>query len=119
MVLDTLSEHIPIKDPSNSTSHPADPPTTTLYNVWVEKSFLVRLSAAYFDPENSKIPKFAQLSRFNDPHFRIFHKFSAVLLARQVHLEAYLQLIFLKKKRILLATYDKIAYLYDSCPWWS
>ena len=54
MVPDTLSWHPPM-DPSCSTLSPAASPTATPDTILVEESFLVRLSAAYFNASNSEI----------------------------------------------------------------
>ena len=80
-------------DPSCSIPSPAASPTATLDTILVQKSFLVRLSAAYFDPADSEIHKFTQLARTANPHFFIIHKFSVALLVQQVNLEVSLQLI--------------------------
>ena len=46
MVPDTLSRHPLITDPFCGILHPTAPPTATLYTILVEKTFLLRLSAA-------------------------------------------------------------------------
>ena len=66
-------------DPSCITLYPAASPTATLDTILVEKSFLLRLSAAYFDPDYSEIRKFIHLARFSDPHFHIVYRISADL----------------------------------------
>ena len=86
MVLIALSWHPSITDSSYSIPHPAAPSTATLDTIWVEDSFLMRHSTAYFDPTDFKMRKFTQLS--NGPHFHIIYKFSVALLDIQVHLEA-------------------------------
>ena len=63
MVLDTLSQHAATKDHIFRNSHPHAPPTTTLDTILMKVFFLVCLSAAYFDPEDPEIYKFALLAR--------------------------------------------------------
>ena len=80
-------------DPSCSTPSLAALPTATLDTILVEESLLVRLSVDYFDLDDSEMHKFAHLARSADPYFRIIHKFSNALLARQVHPDAPLQYV--------------------------
>ena len=91
MVPDTLSWCLPIA-PSCSTPYPAALPSATLDTILLEEPFLVRFSAAQFDPYNSEMCKFTQLARSANPHFHIILQFSVALLARQIHLDASLQL---------------------------
>ena len=67
--------------------------TATLDIILVEESFLVHLSSTYQDPADSEMCKFTQLDKSSDNYFSIIHKFSVALLARQVHLDALLQLV--------------------------
>ena len=53
VVLETLYWHCPIKNTFSSNPNPNAPPTATLYTILVEKSLLIRLFAAYFNPKNS------------------------------------------------------------------
>ena len=53
----------------------------------------MRLFSAYLDLVDLEICKYAQLARSYKIFFHIIDKLSIVLLARQVNLEAYLQLV--------------------------
>ena len=59
----------------------------------VGESFLVHLSVAWLNSEDSEMREFSQLARSDDPHFRIIYKFSVALLAKQVHSDAPLQFV--------------------------
>ena len=93
MLPDTLNWYCSIYDTCCNNPYIAAPPTATLDTILVDKSFLMHLLAANHNPEDPKIYKFAQLGISDDPHFHIIHKFSVALLARQVHLEAPMQLV--------------------------
>ena len=75
-------------EPACSTPSPAASPSETLYAILGTESFLVRLSAALFDPNDSKMRKFTQLARTTNPHFHIIYKLFVALLARQIHPDA-------------------------------
>ena len=94
VVPDTFYWRSPITYPTCSIPHPAAPPIVALDAIVVEESFLICLSAAYFDPKDSKMCDFssAQLAVYYNPHSHIFYRFSIALLARQVYLDVPLHL---------------------------